>query len=123
MNHRRFSGFGVSSADVELVQRWLIMIGWPVSLLTGTYDAATRSAIREFRGATGLPYNDLIDDELMARLGDEADLTGDVSRLPDSPGGGPVRRTDDIGIFGSVAGLGIGALLLLVLLKKKKRRK
>lgn len=119
----RFGDFapGQSGADVEFAQRSLVMLGFDVPI-TGKYEARTSAAVLEFRGASGLPYVDRIDDAFLERLYAESDAHGDTSRLPKTdnitPGAQP-----DINIGGSGM-LSLFALLIVgYVVSRKKRRK
>lgn len=111
---------GQSGVDVELAQRALVTLGFTVPI-TGVYDAATSAAVLEFRGATGLKYMDVIDDEFLGRLYDEVDAAGDTSRLP---GGGMTGgRTGEINISGKTTfGFGLFGLLLVGYIATRKKK-
>lgn len=117
-------GFGdttpqMTTDDIVLAQRSLKSLGFDVDV-NGKYDAKTSAAVLEFRGASGLPRLNQIDDDFSSRLYDEVDAVGNDRLNPDAGGSGGI--VPDINITGKVGAVGFGLLFLAGLYLWNKNR-
>lgn len=109
---------GNSGIAIQDTQTNLIAVGFSV-VASGTYDAPTSAAVLEFRGATGLPYVNQIDQAFNDRLATEVGGGIDTGRPRKNAPVGP-----DINISGRLpaGAMGFGLLLLVGYLATRKKK-